>query len=106
MELQLDPTPLATPLSEGSTSWNQVAAAALADWNSHLGNLQFRWVNNSTAPLAQQNGFNNVFFSSTVYGAAWGTNVVGNTLYIWSGNTRIEADVLFNTGSQFNSYRG
>jgi hypothetical protein len=106
MELQLDPTPLATPLSDGSTSWNQVATAALADWNSHLGNLQFRWVNNSTAPMAQQNGFNNVFFSSTVYGDAWGTNVVGNTLYIWSGNTRIEADVLFNSGVQFNSYRG
>jgi len=32
--------------------------------------------------------------------------VVGQTLYYWSGNTRTEADVLFNTGVEFDSYRG
>lgn len=106
MQLQLDPTPLTTTLIDGSTSWNQVATAALSDWNTHLGNVQFAWVTNSSAPIAEANGFNNVLFSTTVYGEAWGTNVVANTLYVWSGNTRTEADVLFNTNVEFNSYRG
>lgn len=109
MQLQLDPTPLGTTLIDGSTSWGQSAEAALADWNTHLGTLQFLVVRNSTAPIAELNGYNNVFWSSTVYGESWGTlgaQVIAYTLYWWVGSQRTEADVIFNNNISFNSYRG
>src|SRR5450432_1581675 len=56
MQLQLDPTPLGSPLIDGSTSWGQVAEAALADWNTHLGTLQFEVVRNSSASIGENNG--------------------------------------------------
>jgi hypothetical protein len=106
MQLQLDTTPLTSPLSDGSTSWGQVAQAALSDWNSHIAKVQFVGVANSTAPIAQGNSINNVYFSDMVSGEAWQSGVVGQCLYYWSGNTRIEADVVFNSGVAFDSYRG
>ncbi|HZZ19384.1 MAG TPA: matrixin family metalloprotease [Opitutaceae bacterium] len=106
MQLQLDTTPLASPLTDGSTSWGQVAQAALTDWNSHISKIQLSGVANSSAPIAENNGYNNVFFSDTIYGQAWPTDVVGQTLYVWSSNKRIEADVIFNSTSTFDSYRG
>jgi hypothetical protein len=97
---------LSAPLIDGSTSWGQVAEGALADWNTHLGNLQFLVVRDSNASIAELNSLNNVFWSNTVYGEAWGSMVVANTLYWWRGSARVEADVVFNNNVPWNSYRG
>lgn len=109
MELQLGDSPAPAingTLTDGSTSWNQVALAALNDWNQYLENVQFSGVMNSTAPKGKNNGYNNVFFSSTLYGDAWGGDTVAETL-IWTLNkTPVECDVLFNTNEQWDSYRG
>jgi hypothetical protein len=105
MQLQLDTTPLTSPLSDGSTSWGQVAQTALSDWNSHIAKIQFVGVANSTAPIAQGNNINNIYFSNMVFGETWPSGVVGQTVYYWS-SVRTEADVVFNTDVAFDSYRG
>jgi hypothetical protein len=118
LQLQQSPAPAITTLTDGSTSWNQVAIAALTDWNQYISTLKFSWINNSTAPLPTQksasNG-NNVFWSPTVYGSSWGNtsaDAVGITV-IWTstnlgtGVTKVvETDVLFNSTVAWDSYRG
>ena len=95
-------------LLDGRTSWNAVAEDALAEWNSNLGTLKFSGVRDSTASIARSNRLNNVFFSGTVYGDAWGTRVLAVTLTQYSSGTLLyaEADVLFNSTLSWNSYRG
>lgn len=95
-------------LLDGATSWNSVAEDALAIWNSNLTNLQFSVVRNSTASTAENNDVNNVFFSSTVYGTAWDSRTLAITLshYNPTTNRYKEADVLFNSTLNWNSYRG
>lgn len=105
MQLQLGPN--ATPLSDGSPSWDASAQDAWALWNSYIGAIQVQTVPGSSAPIAQGNGYNNVFFSNTVYGSAWGTGVLAVTLTYTSGSTQTaECDVLFNQGLSWDSYRG
>ena len=109
MHLNLDTAPLPRKLADGSTSWNQVAQQALAEWNAVIARSQFVAVPNSAVPVGKQNGVNNVFFSPTVYGEAWGTGVVGLTLTVVQGGAngrRVESDVLFNSNAPMDSYRG
>lgn len=96
----------ASPLTDGSTTWDSVAQAALAAWNPYMGSIQFSGVNASGAAKAQGNGINNVFFSSSVYGSAFGSNTLAITVSYASGNRRVEGDVLFNTAFAWDSYRG
>lgn len=106
MQLQLGP--VSSPLLDGATSWGAVAEDALASWNSNLTSVQFSVVRDSTAAIARGNRLNNVFWSSTVYGDAWGTRTVGITLSTYDTRTSrySETDVIFNTNVQWNSYRG
>ncbi len=106
MQLQLDPTPLGRTLIDGSTSWGQVAEAALNDWNATMLRMQFGVVRNSTALLGRPNGLNNVFFSNTVYGDAWGSGVVGVAITYTNSTRRLESDVIFNSNRSWDSYRG
>ncbi|MBP7142707.1 MAG: immunoglobulin domain-containing protein, partial [Opitutaceae bacterium] len=95
-----------SPLTDGSTTWDSVAQGAMAAWNPYMGSIQFSGVNASSAAKAQGNGINNVFFSSTVYGSAFGSNTLAITVSYASGNRRVEGDVLFNTAFTWDSYRG
>lgn len=55
---------IGTALQDGSTSWNQVAIAALTDWNQYLASLKFAYANNSTQAIpgsASASNHNNVF---------------------------------------------
>ena len=105
MQLQLGPN--SAPLTDGSASWGASAEDALATWNHQIGQTRFTVVRDSTAPIAQGNRQNNVFFSNDVYGQAWGTGVLAVTLTFTSGGTQsVECDVLFNQTLQWNSYRG
>jgi hypothetical protein len=104
MHLQLGTT--STPLMDGFASWDASAADALAVWNSHINSSKFVAVNNSTVTRGSRNGLNNVYFSNTVNGQAWGANVLAVTLTTSSGNRHTETDVLFNSNLAWNSYRG
>ena len=57
---------------------------------------------------SEGNGVNNVLFSSSVYGAAWGNRILGLTLqrYDPRSNRYSESDILFNSGVRWDSYRG
>jgi hypothetical protein len=81
----------------------------LSEWNAVISKSQFVAVQNSSVPVGRQNGVNNVFFSPTVYGEAWGNGVVGLTITVMQGSgnmRRAESDVLFNSMAPMDSYRG
>ena len=94
-------------LIDGSTSWGQSAEGSLATWNNYLNRVQFRVVRDSTAATGDNNGSNNVFFSSSIYGRSFGSSTLAvTTNWYRLPNTRIEADVIFNTVWSWNSYSG
>jgi hypothetical protein len=104
MQMQLGASP--GPLSDGTTSWDESAEAAGASWNQHLSRVKLAVVRNSVAPIGDYNGYNNVFWSSTVFGRSFGYGVLAVTTQVSSGQSRLEADVIFNNLLQWNSYRG
>lgn len=100
----------AQALQDGFTSFNQSAADALSIWNQHLMHLRFTWISDSTLAPAKQEGDNSVFFSNSVFGDSFGSNVLAVT-FVWSlpppfPPIRTEADVIFNTAVSYDSYRG
>lgn len=106
LQLQLDTLPLGRTLADGSSSWGQVAEAALSEWNGAMADVQFTAVRNSSAGLGAPNGINNVFFGTTVYGDSWGSGVLAVTLTYTSGLRRVESDVVFKASVSWDSYRG
>jgi len=92
-------------LDDGSnfaTSFN----AAIAQWNAVISTVQFSGTIASEGPGGQQNGINETFFSSDVYGEAWGTSTLAVTTSFRSGTRRTQSDILFNSGRTWDSYRG
>src|SRR5262245_25711909 len=91
-------------LIDGSPNWNSAFEGGLAIWNSYLSRVQFSVVRDSTAPIADNNRINNVFFSSTIYGKAFGTNVIAVTTgwFNTTTNTRLEGDIIFNSADSWN----
>lgn len=107
--MQLEPGPTGVSLIDGLGTWNNSAADALALWNQHLDAVKFNWVLDSTAPKEGLDGYNSVFFSSTILGEGFGDDTLAATV-VWYNTddygTAVEADVVFNTSQSFNSYRG
>jgi hypothetical protein len=93
-------------LSDGSSSWDATAEGALGTWNQYLSRSSFRVVRDSTAPIADGNGYNNVVWADDVYGAAFGARTLAVTSSWSRGGTKTDADVLFNRAFSWNSYRG
>jgi hypothetical protein len=62
-------------------------------------------VRDSSAGIAQRNGQNNSFWSSTNYGKDFGAALAYTTFW-YSGSRMTEGDVVFNTNYKWNSYRG
>jgi hypothetical protein len=101
------------PLTDGSTSWNVVAQAALDDWNVHLGRSRFTSTLSTATFSARQefDGLNQVSFSTNTYGLAFSPFELAATLLDNSdglGDTvrSREADVIVNKSIVWNSYRG
>jgi hypothetical protein len=117
MRLQLDataPASPALPLTDGATAWNALAQAAAGEWNAVLGRVNFVLNPGPNTSHAFGDGNNDIFFSASVYGKAFGEGVLAVTLVdafdddnLPSVRTR-EADLLVNRSlSQgWNSYRG
>jgi hypothetical protein len=77
-------------------------------WNQYLGDEQFAptIVAPGTAGM-DNNRVNEIFFSGTVYGMAFGSDgTLAVTTEWYSGNQRVEADTIFNTAYTWDSYRG
>ncbi len=104
MHLQLGP--LSRSLSDGSASWNAAAKTALDAWNPHMERAKFTAVIDSTVPVASGNGLNNVIFSDSIFGRAFGDSVLAVNLILRLGSRRTEADTVFNTRYTWDSYRG
>jgi hypothetical protein len=92
-------------LADGSANFNSAAASALGTWNESLGRVQFAAVN-SSAGHADGDDINQVFFDSNYYGEAFDRNTLAITTRWELGRTRTEADVVFNSALQWDSYRG
>ena len=93
-------------LSDGSQSWGQSAESALAAWNQAITRLQFQIVRDSTAPIGDGNGVNNVIFANDIYGMAFDDGVVAVTTSWLRRSSRTEADVIFNSARTWDSYGG
>jgi hypothetical protein len=93
-------------LQDGNTSWNAAVAPALDMWSQNIQRIQTTDVMDSPVAAASGDGLNSVVFSSTVYGDAFGRSTLAITFYRTLGTNFTEADILFNTAQNFNSYRG
>lgn len=106
MHLQLG-TP-AVPLNDGTTEWATLAESALNEWNQQINRSKFTVVRNSTAAIGRSNRVNNVIFRPDVYGEAFDASTLAVTVVSTNLSTGAtsEADVIFNSNRQWNSYRG
>ena len=93
-------------LIDGNTSWNTVSEGALARWNPFLDSVAFTVTRDSTAPIRDNDGVNNVFWDEDVYGDPFGENTVAVTRSWSRGGIMTSTDVIFNTAKSWNSYRG
>ncbi len=93
-------------LIDGNTSWNTAAAPALDMWDQKVQRVALVGVNNPSAPVSTGDGVNSIVFSSTVFGSSFGSSTLAVTYYRYSGSRFSEADILFNTAQNWDSYRG
>ncbi len=117
MTLQLDatkPDGVALPLNDGSTSWNAMVVAMIADWNANLSRTKFTTTQStSTATVFESDTppydtpINNVIFTDTAYDDSFGSRTLAVTFSSAVPGRKTEADVLVNrSGFNWNSYRG
>ncbi len=92
-------------LADGSASFNAVVSSAMSTWNQSLSRVQL--AAGSGAARGDGDLVNQVFFDSTYYGTSFGSDTLAiTTRWTLSGTQRVEADIVFNTGFTFDSYRG
>jgi hypothetical protein len=93
-------------LIDGNTSWNTAASPALDMWDQNIQRASLVGVVNASAPVATGDGVNSIVFASTVFGQSFGSSTLAVTYYRYSGSRFSEADVLFNSAQNWDSYRG
>jgi len=104
MSLQLDDTMTARVLIDGKNSWNAVAREALNIWNDQLSHVQFTTF--SSTQRGDGDNHNEVFFSSNIFGHAFGDGVLAITTAWKVGSERVEGDTVVNDAINWDSYRG
>jgi len=92
-------------LIDGNTFWNTAAAPALNMWDQDIQRAQLTSVT-STASVSSGDGVNSVAFSDSIFGQSFGSGTLAVTCYRTQGSRMVEADILFNRGQNFDSYRG
>jgi hypothetical protein len=93
-------------LSDGSTSFNTAAGEALSIWNEHLSRTRFSPVAGPSGRGSDNDFVNQVFFDSTYYGSRFQPGDLSITTRWYLDTQRVEADVVFNSAFNWNSYRG
>jgi Matrixin len=94
------------PFFDGSSSYNAIAETALNIWNQYLVHMQFSVDRNSILPPSRDDGNTSVTMSNTIYGKSFGGNTLAVTLVTPRQDRLIEADVIFNSLFDWDSYRG
>ena len=97
--------PDTTTLLDGTTQRSSVEAA-LVRWNELLGNVQFTWTTGTVGAYALGNGITEIARDDSIGGSAFGSGTLAVTLSFRDGNSRREADVIFNDAFTWDSYRG
>ncbi len=94
------------PLQDGFPSWNASAIDAMNLWNAETDGV--RLVDAGPSSPGASDGINSVFFSNNIYGDSFGPNLLAVTVNFSTPGSGAftEADVIFNTNREWNSYRG
>jgi len=98
--------PSSVHLTDGTASLNDSAEDALNIWNQQLAHMHFTVDKGSILPPNDNDANTSVIMTDTVYGMAFGNNVLAVTLVTPRDNHLIEADVIFNSNRSWDSYRG
>lgn len=104
MQIKMPPT--AGVLIDGGTSYATPILSAMQLWNAQLGVVQFAGQVTPGTSYATGNDINEIALDSKADDEAFGDNTLAITLSFRSGNTRTEADIIFNSAYAWNSYRG
>ena len=96
----------AKTLTDGSSSFNQVAQDALNIWNPYLAHMRFSAV--LFSPVIPESGDdeNSAFFAADIFGENFGSSTLAVTLLSFRGDVFEESDTVFSTAYTWNSYRG
>jgi hypothetical protein len=94
------------PFLDGFATLNDSAEDALNIWNQYLVHMKFEPIKNSPLSPSSADANTSVTMSNTIYGDTFGNNVLAVTLVVARDAHLIEADVLFNSAYNWNSYRG
>jgi hypothetical protein len=93
-------------LSDGSANFNSVFSGAMATWNESLSKVRFAGVNGAAGRGGDGDSINQVFFDSNYYGTSFNGALAITTRWTLNNTQRVEADVVFNTATVYDSYRG
>ena len=104
LELQLGSP--STPLTDGSTQFDDVALAACGEWNSSLVRSSLVGTKTATAARNSGNRKNEVYFDSTVEGEPFEERTLAVTMLTGTGMNIVESDTVVNSAQTWNSYRG
>ena len=88
------------PFSDGDKSWDQVAQRAMSQWNGVIRNVRFSSRRFPARDLPYFNGINDI---------SWGmlpARTLAVTYWLPYRGVRVEADVVFNVRTVWDSYRG
>ena len=95
-----------SPTYGDGTTPNGTATEALRAWNPYMKRVQLSGTIGATGEGGENNRANEVFFSKTIHGQAFGTNVLAVTMISTTSTQRWEADVVVNQKWTWDSYRG
>src|SRR2546423_2613787 len=98
--------PSSIHLTDGTASLNDSAEDALNIWNQNLVHMHFAVDKGSILSPSDSDANTSVIMTDSVYGMAFGSNVLAVTLVTPRNNHLIEADVIFNSSRTWDSYRG
>ena len=95
-------------LTDGCADWSCSAAGAIDRWNLFMGRVQLQAVEHSTQTKGEGNRRNDMFFAADMYGKAFGPDTLALTTWWYDDrrNVMLEADIGFNIGKKWDSYRG
>ncbi|MCU0249701.1 MAG: matrixin family metalloprotease [Vicinamibacterales bacterium] len=103
MQIELGASPA---LTDGCADWSCVASGAINRWNLFVGRIQLQAVENSAQTKGELNGRNDMFFAADMYGKAFGQDTLALTTWWYRNDKLVEADIGFNQGKKWDSYRG
>jgi hypothetical protein len=106
--IQLQLGAAAAPLLDGSTNYDDVALAALEQWNGSLVRSKIVGVKSTSSNPDSDNRRNEIYFSKTIGDEAFGDRTLAVTLRSSVGMSLVESDTIVNSNTVhvWDSYRG